>query len=87
MEGVNLEELNSSGADIFLFVFFIVVLYGALVWSYMFPEDSMLLGKRWMYKEQPEITEDAINFYKNKIIFIIIVVTFILAMFVYGSFQ
>jgi uncharacterized membrane protein len=41
-----------------------IPLYGLLIWTYFSPEESMLLGKRWMYKEEPEISSAAIRYTK-----------------------
>lgn len=50
--------------DIFLGLLFIIPLYGILIWSYYCPEESLLWGKRWMYKEEPEISDSAIRYTK-----------------------
>lgn len=50
--------------DIFIGLLFIIPLYGILIWSYYCPEDSLLWGKRWMYKEEPEISDSAIRYTK-----------------------
>ncbi|MFA9556810.1 hypothetical protein ACERII_05880 [Evansella sp. AB-rgal1] len=39
-------------------------LYAALIWTYLFPEESMLFGNRWMYRDRPEFSERAIRFTK-----------------------
>lgn len=41
-----------------------IPLYGVLIWSYFYPEESLLWGKRWMYKEEPEISDGAIRYIK-----------------------
>jgi hypothetical protein len=52
----------------FVTVFFTVVLlipiYALLIWSYLEPEESLLIGKRWMYREEPEISKTAIRYTK-----------------------
>ena len=54
--------------DAILGIIFLVIftfpIFGILIWSYLMPEDSILWGRRWMYKEEPEITEEAIRFRK-----------------------
>lgn len=37
-----------SGPEWFLLIVFLIPVYGLLIWSYINPEDSHLLGKRWM---------------------------------------
>lgn len=45
-------------------IVFMIPMYGVLIWTYFCPEDSLLWGKRWMYKEEPEISNSAIRFAK-----------------------
>ncbi|OCA90582.1 hypothetical protein A8F94_01485 [Bacillus sp. FJAT-27225] len=53
-------------ADVYLvFWIFFVPTYLGLIFTYRYPEESMLLGKRWMYKEEPEISEGAIRYTKT----------------------
>ncbi|MFC5734553.1 hypothetical protein [Cytobacillus gottheilii] len=50
----------------FTTIFFTVVIsipvYGFLIWMYLEPEESMLVGKRWMYQEDPEVSDSAIRY-------------------------
>ncbi|UII55875.1 hypothetical protein LS684_20005 [Cytobacillus spongiae] len=52
----------------FVTIFFTVVLsipiFGFALWTLYFPEESILLGRRWMYKEKPEISKAAIQYTK-----------------------
>ncbi|WP_449536483.1 hypothetical protein [Ferdinandcohnia sp. Marseille-Q9671] len=41
--------------------FFMIPLYAVFVWTYFYPEESMLFGQRWMYKEEPEFSDEAIR--------------------------
>jgi hypothetical protein len=41
-----------------------IPIYGLLIWTYYDPEESMLFGKRWMYKEEPEMSSAAIRYTK-----------------------
>lgn len=43
--------------------------------QYHYPEDAILWGKRWMYKEEPEISDEAIKTTKISAIIGIIVMT------------
>ncbi|WP_199738113.1 hypothetical protein [Falsibacillus albus] len=49
---------------LFIGVFFLMPLYAAMIWSYFYPEDSILVGKRWMYEEEPEVSKTAIRYTK-----------------------
>ena len=51
-------------ADIIICFILIIPIYGVLIWSYFCPKESMLWGKRWMYKEEPEISAGAIRYVK-----------------------
>jgi len=55
-----------------------IPLYGVLLYSYFYPEESFLWGRRWMYSEDPEPSEEAIKFFKIKSIIGIVFITFIL---------
>ncbi|TJY44553.1 hypothetical protein E5161_00360 [Cohnella pontilimi] len=61
-----------------MFIILSLPLYAVLVWSYFEPEESLLWGKRWMYKEEPELTEGAIRYTKIASLISIIVLTLIL---------
>ena len=51
-------------AENILFIIFMVPLYGLVIWSYFNPEESILFGKRWMYKEEPELSDVVIRYSK-----------------------
>lgn len=50
--------------EIILSVVFMIPVYGLLIWSYLDPEESLLFGKRWMYNEEPELSDEAIRYTK-----------------------
>ncbi|WP_245850978.1 hypothetical protein [Paenibacillus herberti] len=39
-------------------------LYAVLIWTFIDTRESLLFGHRWMYKEEPEISEEAITYHK-----------------------
>lgn len=47
---------------IFFTVVMLIPIYGLLLWTYICPEESILFGSRWMYKEEPEISSKAIRY-------------------------
>ncbi|MBT2642834.1 hypothetical protein J7I80_11395 [Bacillus sp. ISL-41] len=47
---------------IFFTVVILIPIYGLLIWTYNSPEESILFGSRWMYKEEPEISSKAIRY-------------------------
>jgi len=59
----------------------ILIVYGVLIWTYFNPEESLLKGRRRMYKEEPQLTESAIRNTKAKALISIIVITLIIIIF------
>ncbi|CAM4013005.1 hypothetical protein [Saccharibacillus endophyticus] len=51
-------------AEKIIFFIFLIPLLGVLVWSYFDPRESLIFGKRWMFKEEPEPSEGAIRYIK-----------------------
>lgn len=69
--------------EIYLAIVFAIPLYGVLIWTYLCPEDSLLWGKRWMYKEEPELTEGAIRYTKVVSMISIVIMTIILGVIIF----
>lgn len=46
----------------FLTIVFMIPIYGLLMWSYYCPEESILMGRKWMYKEEPDISNKGIRY-------------------------
>ncbi|GAA0350342.1 hypothetical protein [Bacillus horti] len=44
-----------------LAIIFFTPLYCLILWAYFSPEESMLFGQRWVYKEEPEFSPKAIR--------------------------
>lgn len=61
-----------------LLFFFILPIYGISFFSYFYPEDSFLFGKRWQFKEDPEISETGIKVIKFVSVIGILMATMIL---------
>jgi len=74
------------GSEWFILIIFLIPVYGLLIWGYINPEESYFFGRRWMYEEEPELSEEAIWFHKRVSMIIIIVITFILLLNIYQSF-
>ena len=53
-------------------ILLLLILYGIIIWTYFNPKESLLWGRRRIYKEEPEITESAINNIKAKALITII---------------
>lgn len=76
-----------SGAELFIFIIFSIPIYGLLIYGYTCPEESILFGRRWMYREEPELSEEAICLQKKASLIGIIVLTLIIVLIVYRSFR
>ncbi|WDV44970.1 hypothetical protein PV797_15790 [Clostridiaceae bacterium M8S5] len=59
------------------------VFYGFMIYQYLYPEKSFVMGRRWMYKEEPKASEDLIRFYKRSAIVGIVVLTLLLVIVLY----
>lgn len=64
----------------------IIIIYGVLIWTYFYPEESLLWGKRGMFKEEPQLTESVIRNTKLKALISIIVITLIIIIFIFTQF-
>jgi uncharacterized membrane protein YphA (DoxX/SURF4 family) len=71
--------------EIYIVFMFFLLIFGTLFWSYHYPEDSLLWGKRWMYKEEPELTDEAIRYTKKKSLIGMVVLVVIFGMIVYSE--
>lgn len=57
-----------------------IPLYAVLIWTYLEPRESLLWGKRWMYKEEPELSEGAIRYTKVASAISVVFLTILLTM-------
>lgn len=71
--------------EIFIGFILLIPIYGVLIWSYFCPEESLLWGKRWMYKEEPEISQGAIRYTKVASLVSVIVLTLIFVILNYNK--
>ena len=51
----------------------LLIPYGVIIWTYFNPKEGLLMGRRGIYKEEPEIAESAIRNTKAKALITIIV--------------
>ncbi|WP_246054450.1 hypothetical protein [Paenibacillus anaericanus] len=72
--------------EAFMIFVFMTPLLGVLIWTYFCPEESLLWGKRWMYKEEPELSEGAIRYTKIASLIAIVVLTIIFGALVFSLF-
>lgn len=62
----------------FILVVFSLPIYFLFIWQYIEPESLFLWGRRWMYEEEPELSEEAIQHYKKIAIIGIVFTTIVL---------
>ena len=62
--------------DLIIGFIIIIPLYVVLIWSYFYPKKSLLWGKRWMYQEEPEISDGAIRYIKGASLISVVGMTF-----------
>ena len=48
---------------IILCLFFVPTIV-LLIWQYKNPKEAILLGRRWLYKNEPEVSEAAVEYVK-----------------------
>ena len=66
-------------------ILLLLIPYGLIIWTYFKPKESLLWGRRGLYKEEPEITESAISKTKAKALVTIIIYPIIfIIIFVYS---
>lgn len=70
-------------ADIIFMLIVLIPIYGLLLWTYFDPRGSFLWGKRWMYKEEPELSEEGIRYAKVASAISIVILTTIFLVFLF----
>ncbi|HWI48600.1 MAG TPA: hypothetical protein VNU45_10300 [Rummeliibacillus sp.] len=71
--------------EVILAFILMIPLYVVLIWTYFDPEESILFGKRWMYKEEPELSEGVIRYTKIASLASIIFLTIIFGVLLYTN--
>lgn len=61
-----------------ILIFTLIPLYAVSFYAYFNPEESFLLGKRWQYTEEPEISEAAKSVIKFTSVITIIILSMII---------
>ena len=51
-------------SGIILTTIFVIPVYVLLIWTYFCPEESLLLRRKWMYKDEPEFSIEVIRYTK-----------------------
>ncbi|MGG0658587.1 hypothetical protein [Rummeliibacillus pycnus] len=72
--------------EVFLAFILMIPLYVIFIWTYFDPEESILFGKRWMYKEEPELSEGVIRYTEIASMVSIIFLTVIFGVLIYTNF-
>lgn len=74
-------EVVKLVAEIFIIVVLMIPVYGILIWTYLYPRESLLWGRKSMYKEEPEFTEGAIRYAKLGSVIFMVVITIMLILY------
>ena len=64
---------------------FFVTMIGLLIWQYRNPKEAILLGRRWLYKNEPEVSEAAVEYVKYASIFGILFIIMLFFIFILES--
>lgn len=59
-------------------VILIIPIYAILIWSYFNPKESLLWGRRWIYQDEPDLSDCAIRYIKVASLVSIFLLTIIL---------
>lgn len=51
-------------AEKIITLFSLIPLYGVLLFGYFYPEESFFFGRRWQFKEEPQMSEAGIKYLK-----------------------
>ncbi|MDQ0252684.1 hypothetical protein J2S74_000056 [Evansella vedderi] len=65
-------------AGTILLIILMIPVYWALIYAYLFPEESILWGQRWKYDDEPEVSDLAITVTKTGSLIGIIVLSVII---------
>lgn len=69
---------------IVLCLFFVPIIL-LLIWQYKHPKEAILLGRRWLYKNEPEVNEAAVQYIKYACIFGILFIIMMFLIFILES--
>ncbi|MCD8510029.1 MAG: hypothetical protein LRY73_09280 [Bacillus sp. (in: Bacteria)] len=61
-----------------LLIIFSIPMYWAFIYGYLFPEESILWGRRWMYEDEPQLSDAAILLTKYSSLLGIIILSIVL---------
>lgn len=64
---------------------FFVPITVLLIWQYRNPKEAILLGRRWLYKNEPEVSEAAVQYVKYASIFGILFIIMMFLIFILES--
>lgn len=72
-------------AENIISIILLIPVYVLLVFSYLYPEESFMLGKRWQFSEEPHASEMAIQFIKYSSEFVLAVLTTIILLVLFSN--
>lgn len=69
--------------EVIIAIILMIPIFGALIWTYLCPEESMMFGRRWMYKEEPEMSDEIIRYTKFSALVGMIATPFVFSSFLF----
>ncbi len=66
---------------------FFVPMIVLLIWQYRNPKEAILLGRSWLYKNEPEVSDVAVEYVKYASIFGILFIIMLFLIFILESLQ
>ncbi|PKR77574.1 hypothetical protein CEY16_06445 [Halalkalibacillus sediminis] len=70
-------------AEWFIIIVLVVPLIALLIWMIKEPEEGYLFGKRWMFRSEPELSEDGVFFTRLSSIIALAIILLILLVFIF----
>lgn len=64
--------------EIIIMGFIVIILYSVFIWSFFYPEESLLFLSRWQYEEEPNFSGLAIRLNKYLSLFFIFLISLFL---------
>lgn len=63
--------------ELIFYGFWFVILYGIAIWTFLNPEESLIIFRRWEYKEEPVFSDLAVTVQKYGALFVVLFLTLI----------
>lgn len=70
-------------AEKFIFVTLSLPVIGWLIYSVKYPEDAYMMGERWKYDNEPELSEEYIKYCRFSSISILVIIALIYIFYIF----